>query len=545
MRLGQEPVARLRARRRSPRSRRARRPARRGWRSASSALFGPNGPLPLHLTEYARDRAAQRATTPTLAALRRHLPPPHARPVLPRLGRQPADGQPRPARAAIASRTTSARWSASACRALRERDALPDRAKLLLRRPPRGADAQRRGAARRWSATSSACRPRSRSSWASWLSCPTSDRWRLGRWRAQARRAGRRATILGRARLAAPARSSASCSGPLRPRAVRRACCPGGERCRAWRRWCAATSATSSTGTCGWSWTSASRAADAAGRARPARLDAAGSARGPTAEAPGKTSIFDPRGRMSPADAAAALARVNGGDRPCRKSVASRCSASSTAVGYQAIESATVFCKMRGNPYVELVHWLHQILQLPGLGPAPHRPATSSSTRRGWPRDLTEALDRLPRGATSISDLSLARRGRGRARLGLRLAAVRRRAGPHRPPGRRHPQDAELCATRCRASRSEFDKIKVDELTRALRRRSSAARPRTRSRRRRLAVGGGAAPRRGQRRDGARGAWASRRRSRSSRSTSPSRRARARSTRSSAATRRSARSSTS
>ena len=34
------------------------------------------------------------------------------------------------------------------------------------------------------------------------------------------------------------------------------------------------------------------------------------------------------------------------------------------SVGYKAIESATVFCKMRGNPYVELVHWLHQILQL-------------------------------------------------------------------------------------------------------------------------------------------------------------------------------------
>ena len=31
-------------------------------------------------------------------------------------------------------------------------------------------------------------------------------------------------------------------------------------------------------------------------------------------------------------------------------------------VGYKAIESATVFCKMRGNPYVELVHWMHQIL---------------------------------------------------------------------------------------------------------------------------------------------------------------------------------------
>ena len=31
---------------------------------------------------------------------------------------------------------------------------------------------------------------------------------------------------------------------------------------------------------------------------------------------------------------------------------------------YQGIESATVFCKMRGNPYVELIHWLQQILQL-------------------------------------------------------------------------------------------------------------------------------------------------------------------------------------
>ena len=31
---------------------------------------------------------------------------------------------------------------------------------------------------------------------------------------------------------------------------------------------------------------------------------------------------------------------------------------------YQGIESATVFCKMRGNPYVVLVHWLQQILQL-------------------------------------------------------------------------------------------------------------------------------------------------------------------------------------
>ena len=74
-------------------------------------------------------------------------------------------------------------------------------------------------------------------------------------------------------------------------------------------------------------------------------------------------------------------------------------------VCYRGIESATVFCKMRGNPYVELVHWLHQILQLQdsdlhkiirqfNLDPA--RIA----------KDFTDSLDRLPRGSTSISDLS-------------------------------------------------------------------------------------------------------------------------------------------
>ena len=34
------------------------------------------------------------------------------------------------------------------------------------------------------------------------------------------------------------------------------------------------------------------------------------------------------------------------------------------SLAYKAIESATVFCKMRGNPYVELVHWINQIMQL-------------------------------------------------------------------------------------------------------------------------------------------------------------------------------------
>ena len=31
---------------------------------------------------------------------------------------------------------------------------------------------------------------------------------------------------------------------------------------------------------------------------------------------------------------------------------------------YKTFEAATVFCKLRENPYVEMVHWLHQLLQL-------------------------------------------------------------------------------------------------------------------------------------------------------------------------------------
>ena len=75
------------------------------------------------------------------------------------------------------------------------------------------------------------------------------------------------------------------------------------------------------------------------------------------------------------------------------------------SLGYKAIESATVFCKLRGNPYVELVHWLHQILQLPDSDL--HRAIQHFSLNPSrLAKDFTEALDRLPRGATSISDLS-------------------------------------------------------------------------------------------------------------------------------------------
>ena len=32
---------------------------------------------------------------------------------------------------------------------------------------------------------------------------------------------------------------------------------------------------------------------------------------------------------------------------------------------FRSLESATTFCKLRANPYVELTHWLHQLIQQP------------------------------------------------------------------------------------------------------------------------------------------------------------------------------------
>jgi type VI secretion system protein VasG len=75
------------------------------------------------------------------------------------------------------------------------------------------------------------------------------------------------------------------------------------------------------------------------------------------------------------------------------------------SVAYKAVEGATVFCKLRGNPYVELVHWLHQILQLQNSDLHCIVRAFELDPSK-LARDLTASLDRLPRGATSISDLS-------------------------------------------------------------------------------------------------------------------------------------------
>ena len=74
-------------------------------------------------------------------------------------------------------------------------------------------------------------------------------------------------------------------------------------------------------------------------------------------------------------------------------------------VAYKAIEGATVFCKMRGNPFVELQHWLVQILNAPDSDL--HRIVRHFELdTAALAADLTQALDRLPRGASSISDIS-------------------------------------------------------------------------------------------------------------------------------------------
>ena len=71
----------------------------------------------------------------------------------------------------------------------------------------------------------------------------------------------------------------------------------------------------------------------------------------------------------------------------------------------KAIETATSFCKMRGNPYVELVHWVHVMLQDPQNDIAAIR-TTFKMDDTQLARDVVASLDSLPRGATSISDFS-------------------------------------------------------------------------------------------------------------------------------------------
>jgi len=133
------------------------------------------------------------------------------------------------------------------------------------------------------------------------------------------------------------------------------------------------------------------------------------------------------------------------------------------SLAYKAIEGATVFCKLRGNPYVELVHWIHQILQQQNSDLHAILRAFQIDPAK-LARDLTDALDRLPRGASSISDLSAhiedaterawvwatLKFGDSQVRTGYVLVAMLKT-----------PQlkNALLAMSR------EFDKVKIDTLT--------------------------------------------------------------------------------
>jgi type VI secretion system protein VasG len=75
------------------------------------------------------------------------------------------------------------------------------------------------------------------------------------------------------------------------------------------------------------------------------------------------------------------------------------------SLAYRGMESATVFCKLRGNPCVELAHWIHQLLQQPDSDLhriVKHFDLNASNLAR----DVTQALERLPRGANAVSDIS-------------------------------------------------------------------------------------------------------------------------------------------
>lgn len=72
---------------------------------------------------------------------------------------------------------------------------------------------------------------------------------------------------------------------------------------------------------------------------------------------------------------------------------------------YKALESATVLCKTRGNPYVELVHLINQILMADQCDLHEILRYFNIDEAR-VSKDMVKALDMLPRGASSISDFA-------------------------------------------------------------------------------------------------------------------------------------------
>jgi type VI secretion system protein VasG len=74
-------------------------------------------------------------------------------------------------------------------------------------------------------------------------------------------------------------------------------------------------------------------------------------------------------------------------------------------VMFKAAEGAVTFCKLRGNPNVELTHWLFQIVNLPDSDLHRILRHFEVDTAR-LVADLQASLERLPRGASAIEDFS-------------------------------------------------------------------------------------------------------------------------------------------
>ena len=186
-------------------------------------LLGPNGPLPLHLTEHARERLDP-PRRPHVRALPRPVPPSARAALLPRVGRGAAHRAARPARRGPVRRVRRDRSPATPRRPTRERDAVSDHAKRVLRRTPGAEREERRGprldpggllrpAARGWSSScwaGSSCRRTSARSWAA------------GRARASTLGSG---LVIG-ARVARRPEPVPDRDGSHGPRPVRRTSCP-------------------------------------------------------------------------------------------------------------------------------------------------------------------------------------------------------------------------------------------------------------------------------------------------------------------------------
>src|SRR5437867_1492678 len=72
---------------------------------------------------------------------------------------------------------------------------------------------------------------------------------------------------------------------------------------------------------------------------------------------------------------------------------------------FKAAEGAVTFCKLRGNPHVELVHWLFQIINLPDSDM--HRILRHFEIDSAHlVRDFQTMLEKLPRGASTIEDFA-------------------------------------------------------------------------------------------------------------------------------------------